>query len=266
MDRWWVLLREVGNFWYYCFFVDCGLNNCCLNFGVVIKRLVMMVFTNHHLLMRCDDDIFWFSLWPTSPLAGLWSTWQIGDVTRRRIRRIAPPRRLLPSLCISDSCSIILPRFNQNNDTWEMFDTSSFYYQTASLLGPTWFCSPISRTQPQMHVSSVIFRVSSALPLCSMAFRMSQWHLHTRRAPLLFHQRKQFSLWSLASIVKNKGASRFPLPAVNFDTTCLLLWCLVPICMCNILCSMKNTALIRSRTQRCHYYPRSSLLQMYLVT
>jgi hypothetical protein len=46
----------------------------------------------------------------------------------------------------------------------------------------------------------------SRLLQCPIAPRISRSTLCSRQSPLLFHQRKHLSLWSLASIVKDKGA------------------------------------------------------------
>ena len=92
---------------------------------------------------------------------------------------------------------------------------------TNLLRGRFCYCSAAETSQPHpttaMRVSStLILRASSGFSL-GMASRISHYPLHSRRTPLLCHHRQQFSLWSLASIVKNKGAPRYPSLAVNFD-------------------------------------------------
>lgn len=104
------------------------------------------------------------------------------------------------------------------------------------------YCSAAETSQPHpttaMRVSSTLIpRASSGFSL-GMASRISHYPLHSRRTPLLCHHRQQFSLWSLASIVKNKGAPRYPSLAVNFD------WrsnsSAITLCAHTDLCSIKR--------------------------
>ena len=106
--------------------------------------------------------------------------------------------------------------------TKKLDDCRHHQLATNLLRGRFLYCSAAETSQPHpttaMRVSStLILRASSGFSLGYMASRNSHYPLHSSRTPLLCHHRQQFSLWSLASIVKNKGAPRYPSLAVNFD-------------------------------------------------
>lgn len=108
------------------------------------------------------------------------------------------------------------------SSTKKLDDCRHHQLATNLLRGRFLYCSAAETSQPHpttaMRVSStLILRASSGFSLGYMASRNSHYPLHSSRTPLLCHPRQPFSLWSLASIVKNKGAPRYPSLSVNFD-------------------------------------------------